>query len=47
MTLLEMLQFSGVVNSSSFHSDNRKNNFLKFGEGPTYGINGSLGSPEK
>ena len=34
-------------NSSSSHSDNRKNNFLILGEGPTFGINGSFGSPEK
>ena len=27
--------------------DNRRNNFLKLGEGPTYVINGSFGSPEK
>ena len=37
----------GVNNSSSFHSDNHKNNFLILGEGPTFGINGSFGSPEK
>ena len=37
----------GVDNSSSSHSDNRKNNFLILGEGPAYGINGSFGSPEK
>ena len=37
----------GVDNNSSSHSDNRKNNFLMLGEGPTYGINGSFGSPEK
>ena len=37
----------GVDNSSSFHSDNRKINFLILGKGPTFGINGSLGSPEK
>ena len=37
----------GVNNSSSSHSVNRKNSFLILGEGPTYGINGSLGSPEK
>ena len=36
-----------VENSSSSHSDNQKNNFLILGEGPTYGINGSFGSPEK
>ena len=37
----------GADNSSSFHSDNRKDNFLILGEGPTYSINGSFGSPEK
>ena len=37
----------GADNSSSFHSDNRKNNFLILGEGPTYSINGSFGSSEK
>ena len=37
----------GVDNSLSSHSDNRKNNFLILGEGPTYGINESFGSPEK
>ena len=37
----------GVDNSSSSHDDNRKNNFLVLGEGPTYGINGTSGSPEK
>ena len=36
-----------VDNSSSSHSDNRKNNFLKLAEGQTYVINGSFGSPEK
>ena len=29
------------------NQDNRKNIFLILGEGPTYGINGSFGSPEK
>ena len=43
-TLLEMLQFLVLV---IVHHDNRKNNFLILGEGPTYGINGSFGSPEK
>ena len=33
--------------NSSSHTDNRKNNFLVLGEGPTYGINGSFGSSEK
>ena len=37
----------GVDNSSSSHSDNRKNNFLILGEGPTFNINGSFGSSEK
>ena len=37
----------GVVNSSSCHADNRKSNFLILGEGPTFGINGSFGPPEK
>ena len=37
----------GVDNSSSFNGDNRKNIFSVLGEGPTYGINGSFGSPEK
>ena len=37
----------GVDNSSSFHADNQKNNFLVLGEGPTLGINGTFGSPEK
>ena len=37
----------GVDNSSSSHSENRTNNFLILGEGPTYGVNGSFGSPEK
>ena len=36
----------GVDNSSSAHFDNRKNNLI-LGEGPTFGINGSFGSPEK
>ena len=36
-----------VDNSSSFHSDNRKNNFLVLGEGPSFGINGSFRLPEK
>ena len=36
-----------INNSSSSHSDSRKNNFLVLGEGPTYGINGSFGSPGK
>ena len=37
----------GVDNSSSCHADNRKTQFLLSGEGPTYGINGSFGSPTK
>ena len=37
----------GVDNSSSSHTDNRKNNFLVLGEGPTSGINNSIGAAEK
>ena len=36
----------GVDNSSSSHADNL-NDVLILGEGPTFGINGSFGSPEK
>ena len=38
---------AGFDNSLSSHSDNHINNFSILGEGPTYGINGSFGSPEK
>ena len=37
----------GVDNSSSYHTDNGKNNFLVFGEGPTQSINTSTGEAEK
>ena len=37
----------GVDNSSSSQTDNRKSNFLVLGEGLTFGINESFGSPEK
>ena len=37
----------GVDNCSSSHTDNCKNNCLILGEGPTFGINGSFGLPEK
>ena len=37
----------GVDDSSSSHADNHINNFLVLGEGPTFGINGSFGSPVK
>ena len=37
----------GVDNSSSSHTDNRKNNFLVLGEGPTSGINNTIGAAEK
>ena len=37
----------GVDNSSSSHSNNRKNNFLMSGKGSIFGINGSFGSPER
>ena len=38
---------SGADNSSSSHSDNRKNDCLILGQGPTYGINGSFRLPDK
>ena len=34
-------------NSSSSHTDNRKNYLLVLGEGPTQGINDSTGATEK
>ena len=37
----------GIDNNLSFHSDNRKNKCLVLGEGPTFGINGSLGSSDR
>ena len=37
----------GVDNSSSSHTDNRKNNFLVLGEGPTDDINSSIGEAKK
>ena len=37
----------GVDNCSSLHVNNLKYNFLILGLDPTYGINGSFGSPEK
>ena len=37
----------GVDNSSSSHTDNRKNSFLVLGEEPAFGINRSNGAAEK
>ena len=37
----------GVDNSSSSHSENRKNNFSVLDEVPTFGINGSFGKKKK
>ena len=37
----------GVDNSSLSYAVNRKNNFIVLGEGPTFWINGSFGSPEE
>ena len=37
----------GVDNRSPSHSDNCKNIFLTLGEGTSFGINGSLGLPDK
>ena len=36
-----------VDNSLSFDTDNCKNNFLVFGEGPIDDVNGSIGTAEK
>ena len=41
------VNFFGVDDSSSSHSDNCKNNFLILGEGLTYGINGSFDQQRK
>ena len=38
---------SGADNSSSSHSDNRKNDCLILGQDPTYGISGSFRLPDK
>ena len=46
MSFLKLI-IIGVDNSSSSHSGNGKNNFLILGNGPTFGINGSFGLPEK
>ena len=37
----------GFDNSSSYHTDDRKNNLLILGEWNTFGLNGSFGAPEK
>ena len=37
----------GVDKSSPSPADNLKSNFLVLGKGPTFGINGTFGSPEK
>ena len=42
-----MLVIFDVDNSSSSHTDNRKNDFLVLDEGDTFGINGSFGAPGK
>ena len=47
VTLSGMLQFFGVDNSSSSHTDNHKSNFLVFGEGTTDDMNGSIGVAQK
>ena len=36
-----------VDNSSSFHSDNRKNILLTLGETSSFGLNGSFAWPQK
>ena len=45
MELARNIVVFGVDDSSSSHADNHINNFLLLGEGPTFGINGSFGSP--
>ena len=47
MTFLKMFASFGTDNSLSAQADNRKNKFSVAGKGPSYGINGSFGSPEK
>lgn len=37
----------GVDNTSSSHTDNRKNNFFVLSEGDTFSINWGFGAPEK
>ena len=37
----------GFDNRSSSHTDNCRNNLSVLGEGPTYGINGNFGAPQK
>ena len=41
------IKIFSVDNSSSSHTDNCKNNLFVLGEGLTYDINGSFGTPEK
>ena len=45
-TAIDVIIF-GNDDSLLHHSDNRKNKFLVLGEGSTFRINGSFGSPEK
>ena len=47
MTLLEKLQFLMLIIFHNLISIIQKNNFLVLGEGPTEGINGSVGTTEK
>ena len=47
MTLLYFVVTFVVKNSSSSHTDNRKNYFLVLSKGPTDDINGSVGTAEK
>ena len=41
------IEIFDVANNSWSHTGSNKNNFLVLGEGPTCGINGSLGSLQK
>ena len=47
ITLLEMLKFSVLIIIYHLMLTIKKMIFLVLGEGPTFGINGSFGSPEK
>ena len=47
MTLLEMLQFLMLIIFHNLILIIQKNNFLVLREGPTEGINGSVGTAEK
>ena len=45
--VITLLVIFDADNSSSSHTDNRKNGFLVLDEGDSFGINGSFGAPGK